>query len=616
MATRRRRLEFTISRVKGLWQEYKRSKRGIAGIVILILFVIMALAAPFLTPYDPIRPMRDINQYPAYGANKGPKIAERLCYPAWYKDIPWIYKGYVQRQETFQNSVRNVTGLIPPIRQYFGLLGENATDEHIILNNPCINITKIEVGMPNGTSRELTQNTEWVWSSKNPRIINIQTLFPNETRFTVSYYSGEDIVENIDVVQDFKFSEESSITEWNYTTNNTVSVNYNPKNGTEEDGCLEITFSQNKPSNLRLLKTFNYSGLIPPKSFIAHLSLNVIGNSCDVDLVFYRIQNNGSLTKPFYIARFNDVSGGYDHKLIISTDDKVRRLVGLAYGVNYEFFPTDFIFRQPGEYAFGVEIRSSNKTKVYIDNFNCILYGNAFGLLGTDGTAEYPRDLFSALLYGSRVSLLVGLLTAILSTLIGLVAGLVSGYVSGIVDETIMRVADLLLVLPTLPLFIVLAAVMKATYGLVSVWNIIIILTLFGWMGFARTVRSMVLSIKERPFIEAAKASGASTSYIIFRHVVPNVFALVYVTLAMSVPSAIITEASLSWLGLGDPMVASWGKTLYDFNTSQVALTRGLTDYWFWIFPPCIAIMLLSISFILIGFALDEILNPRLRQRR
>jgi peptide/nickel transport system permease protein len=157
---------------------------------------------------------------------------------------------------------------------------------------------------------------------------------------------------------------------------------------------------------------------------------------------------------------------------------------------------------------------------------------------------------------------------------------------------------------------------MKVTYGLVSIWNIIIILSFLGWMSFSRTVRSMVLSLRERAFVEAAKAAGASTSYIIFRHILPNVFALVYITLATSVPGAIITEASLSWLGLGDPSVPSWGKTLYDFNVSGIAVSKGLSEYWFWIFPPCIAIMTLAIAFILIGFALDEILNPRLRMRR
>jgi peptide/nickel transport system permease protein len=135
-------------------------------------------------------------------------------------------------------------------------------------------------------------------------------------------------------------------------------------------------------------------------------------------------------------------------------------------------------------------------------------------------------------------------------------------------------------------------------------------------MGFARSVRSMVISLRERAFIEAAKSCGASTMHIINRHILPNVFALVYITLATAVPGAIILEASLSWMGLGDPLVASWGKILYDFQSAGVALTKGLAEYWFWVFPSCIAIALLATAFILMGYALDEILNPRLRERR
>lgn len=236
--------------------------------------------------------------------------------------------------------------------------------------------------------------------------------------------------------------------------------------------------------------------------------------------------------------------------------------------------------------------------------------------MGTDNGMPLPRDIFSMLVWGSRVSLLVGILSALFSTLIGLFLGLVSGYVGGLIDEVIMRFADLLLVLPTLPLFIVLVVALRSVAGAVSMWNIIIILTLFGWMGFARSVRSMVLSIRERSFIEAAKAAGAGRLHIINKHIVPNVFSLVYITLATAVPGAIITEASLSWLGLGDPMLASWGKILYDFNNSSIAVSAGLTEYWFWIFPACIAIALLATAFILVGYALDEILNPRLRERR
>jgi peptide/nickel transport system permease protein len=174
-----------------------------------------------------------------------------------------------------------------------------------------------------------------------------------------------------------------------------------------------------------------------------------------------------------------------------------------------------------------------------------------------------------------------------------------------------MRFADFLLVIPGLPLLIILVTVLGK-----SIWNIIGVLIFLGWMGFSRSVRSMVLSLRERPFIESAKAAGAGTMYIIYRHILPNVFALVYISLATSVPGAIISEASLAWLGLGDIDIPSWGILLYDFSATQVGALKSLADYWFWVIPPGIAIALMAMSFILIGFALDEILNPRLRARR
>ena len=189
--------------------------------------------------------------------------------------------------------------------------------------------------------------------------------------------------------------------------------------------------------------------------------------------------------------------------------------------------------------------------------------------------------------------------------LIGLLIGLVAGYIGGGVDELLMRITDLLLVLPGLPLLIVLIAVLGQ-----SIWNVILLIAALGWMGFARQVRSMTLSLKERPFVEAVRAVGAGSLYIIRRHILPNVMSLVYVALALSVPSAILTEAALSWLGLFDPSVMSWGKILYYAQWNQ-----GTTLLW-WVVPPGISIALVSLSFILLGYALDEILNPRLRVRR
>jgi len=240
---------------------------------------------------------------------------------------------------------------------------------------------------------------------------------------------------------------------------------------------------------------------------------------------------------------------------------------------------------------------------VYVDGLNFRSYGTAFGWLGTD---QLGRDIFSQMLYGTRISLLIGLLAAFLGVVIGLFIGVTAGYVGSIVDELLMRFTDMLLVLPSLPLLLVLIAVLGP-----SLWNLILLIGVLGWMGFARVVRSQTLSLKERPFVEAAKAVGGRRFYIIGKHIIPNVMSLVYVTLALSVPGAIISEAALSYLGLFDPSVMSWGRMLHD----SLAVERSVEKWW-WTLPPGIAIALLSLSFIMIGYAIDDVLNPKLRQRQ
>lgn len=265
----------------------------------------------------------------------------------------------------------------------------------------------------------------------------------------------------------------------------------------------------------------------------------------------------------------------------------------------------------PSNYIYGLEIvfqdlykpDKSVETTVYIDDFDLTLLGTSFGLLGCD---HYGRDIFTQLVYGSSLSLYIGLLSAVLSVGIGLIVGLAAGYLGGVADEITMRLTDMLLVLPTLPLLIVLVAVLGPRLS-----NLILLIGLLGWMGFARMVRSQVLTLKERPFIEAAKAIGSGKTHIVTAHILPNVMSLVYITLALSVPNAIVIEAALSWLGFYDPSVMSWGRMLRDVQVEAQA-----TGNWWWVIPPGLCIALIALSFILIGFALDEILNPKLRVRR
>jgi peptide/nickel transport system permease protein len=214
--------------------------------------------------------------------------------------------------------------------------------------------------------------------------------------------------------------------------------------------------------------------------------------------------------------------------------------------------------------------------------------------------------VFTQLVYGTRISLYVGIVAAFFGVIIGLIVGLVAAYVGGLVDEVLMRFTDALLVLPGLPLMIVL--IMVIANGEYNLNILILVIGVLGWMGFARVVRSQVLSLKERPYVEAAKAVGAGTPYILFRHILPNVVVLIYVTLALSVPAAIVTEAAFAFLGFIDVGEMSWGRML--------SATVSNPTIWWIILPPGLAIMLLSLSFILIGYALDDILNPKLRTRR
>lgn len=222
------------------------------------------------------------------------------------------------------------------------------------------------------------------------------------------------------------------------------------------------------------------------------------------------------------------------------------------------------------------------------------------------GTDELGRDILSLLIYGTHISLIVGLLGAFLAVVMGALVGLIAGYYGGIIDTILMRITDLFLILPGLPLMIVLAAILGP-----SMWNIIFVIAIVSWPSVARVVRSQVLELKERPFIEASRVANASDFRIIFNHIAPNVAPLVFATAVLNIAGAILSEAGLSFLGLGDPSHISWGMMLFYAN-EYGALVIGA---WWYLLPPGLCIILLVLAFVFIGYALDEILNPRLRRR-
>ena len=227
------------------------------------------------------------------------------------------------------------------------------------------------------------------------------------------------------------------------------------------------------------------------------------------------------------------------------------------------------------------------------------------------GTNDIGQDIFSELIYGTRVSLTIGFLAALFTVVIGTLVGVVSGFLGGAVDEVLMRFTDVIMILPNIPLLILLMAI----FGRQSYFIMILAISITGWTGTARMVRSSTLSIKERAYVEASKAIGAGDGHIITKHVLPNVSPLIMATMIYQVAGAMMSEAGLSFLGLGDPSAKSWGMVLHYAQTSGGWYANQGYPAWWWIIPPGLLIALTITSLVLIGQTLEEIINPRLRRR-
>jgi peptide/nickel transport system permease protein len=226
-----------------------------------------------------------------------------------------------------------------------------------------------------------------------------------------------------------------------------------------------------------------------------------------------------------------------------------------------------------------------------------------FGPLGTDGLG---RDVMTQFIWGSRISLFVGLAATILAMVIGSVVGITAGFFGGAVSAVLMRVTEWFLVIPFLPLAIVLAAILGP-----SVKNIILVIGITSWPSTTRLIQAQVLTLRERDYVDRSRALGASNWHLMSRHILPNVSPLILANTTLTVPIVILSEATLSFLGLGDPSNASWGKMLDDaFESGAVTL-----EAWWYFVPPGLGILLVVLAFTLVGQALEEILDPRLRDK-
>jgi peptide/nickel transport system permease protein len=223
------------------------------------------------------------------------------------------------------------------------------------------------------------------------------------------------------------------------------------------------------------------------------------------------------------------------------------------------------------------------------------------------GTDNFGRSVLSLMVVGTRISLLVGFTAAFGAILIGSAVGVTSGYFGGTkIDAALNAFTNWFLVLPWIALAIALAAILGPT-----LFNVILVIAITSWASTARLVRAQALSVKERPFIERSRALGAGHWHLVTRHLLPNVFPVIFANAVLMVALAILSETTLAILGLGDPNAISWGRIIEESFTAG-ALSAG---WWWWLIPPGLAILAVTLSFTMVGYALDEVLSPRLRAR-
>ncbi|MBI4202618.1 MAG: ABC transporter permease [Chloroflexi bacterium] len=278
------------------------------------------------------------------------------------------------------------------------------------------------------------------------------------------------------------------------------------------------------------------------------------------------------------------------------------RITHAVFGTPIEGAPGQFQ-PLPGAYQFTLTAVTGASSDV-IGNVKLVMGGSVYGVMGTD---TLGRDLALGLLFGFPVALTIGIATSVFATIIGASLGMLSGYMAGKTDLVIQRFTDIWSNVPLLPILIFLIFILGQ-----KLWLVVVLMILFGWPGLTIVVRSMVLQLRSGQLVEATQALGASKVRIMFRHLLFQIAPFIFAQMIFFTPGAILAEASLSFLGLGDPSIPTWGQILENgFRTGAVYV-----GYWWWVLPPGLLIVVTAMTFVLLTLGLEPVVNPRLRENR
>jgi peptide/nickel transport system permease protein len=431
---------------------------------------------------------------------------------------------------------------------------------------------------------------------------------PDWTRFT-----DPSAPPRVNYLPDPSFESDS---DWNLSSTNYYSgapddhgsFSYDTTDFTKDSRSLKLSLNDSSGSatqstNVKAVTSFPYEYSTPTWVTINfNMKSNVTGDLNPNNIVpylrFHMPPDNPLGPLADYLAKF-EMSPRYPTEWTSYS----RNVTFLAYYYVFNRSLDAVTFEIGLEFARSGQVASETGTAdFWFDEVEIICYSGFWGPLGT---TDKGQDVMAQLFWGAQVSLYVGIIATFIGVVVGLVVGLISGYFGGVIDELLMRIVDFFLIIPTLPIMMVLAAVLSPSLEVTTM-----IIAIFAWPGPSRVIRSQVLVEKEKAYVEAAKAAGAGDVYLIFKHVFPNVLTLVFVQLATGVSNSILSESGLSFLGLTPQNLVSWGHML------QASYATGalMHDAWWFVIPPGLFIVLLSMGFVFIGYAVDIAMNPRQRK--